>query len=164
MAYPPNKPMFWIKYGAAIPWNEVCAQDLVYRELRRRQSSVRVPGVYYAVENFPRTYIVMELIPGKTAGQRLEQAKTQQESEAVYRLVALALSELHRIPVTPGSRPAAVSGGRIQHSFFDTRSAPIHYLDIQQLEDNINSVASILYFSSYRPWFTNKFWLILSSF
>jgi hypothetical protein len=92
----------------------------------------------------------MEYIPGKTAGQRLEQAKSPQESESIYRLIALALSELHRIPIAAESRPAAVSGGRILHSFFDDRLAPLHYLDVQQLEEHINAVNYILNLSLNR--------------
>jgi hypothetical protein len=86
----------------------------------------------------------MEYIPGKTVGQRLEQAKSPQESEPIYWLIALALSELHRIPIVAESRPAAVSGGRMLHPFFDDRLAPIHYLDVQQLEEHINEVNYIL--------------------
>ncbi len=78
LAYPPESPIFWIKYGRSIVWNEVLAQDMAYRELHSLGSSAIVPGVFYAcqmgaigviydVEVSYMSYIVMEFLPGKTA-------------------------------------------------------------------------------------------------
>lgn len=149
-AYPPEAPACWIKYGRSVYWNEVCAQVMAYDGLRQLGSLVRAPAVFYAIEDYPMTYIVMEYIPGKTAGQCLRESQEQAAKEAIYQSIALALSELHRIPIAAGSRPAAVSGGKIRHSIFDEQEAPRHYENVQQLEDHINAVSSYPA-SSLRP-------------
>ncbi|KFY01215.1 hypothetical protein O988_02866 [Pseudogymnoascus sp. VKM F-3808] len=139
-AYPPEAPTCWIKYGRAVYWNEVCAQVVAYDSLRQLGSSVRAPGVFYAFEEYFVTYIVMEYIPGKTAGQCLKESQDEAAKEVIYRSIALALSELHRIPIPESRlRPAAVSGGGIRHSVFDELRAPRHYENVQQLEDHINA-------------------------
>lgn len=141
-AYPPEAPTCWIKYGRAVYWNEVCAQVVAYDSLRQLGSSVRAPGVFYAFEEYFVTYIVMEYIPGKTAGQCLKESQDEAAKEVIYRSIALALSELHRIPIPESRlRPAAVSGGGIRHSVFDELRAPRHYENVQQLEDHINAVS-----------------------
>jgi aminoglycoside phosphotransferase (APT) family kinase protein len=114
---------------------------MAYDGLRQLGSSVWAPGVFYAIEDYPMTYIVMEYIPGKTAGQCLKEAQEQTAKEIIYKSISLALSELHRIPIAIGSRPAAVSGGKIRHSIFAEQEAPIHYENVQQLEDHINAVS-----------------------
>jgi hypothetical protein len=73
--YPPEAPIFWIKYGYAVYWNEVCAQTVAYNGLRHLESLVRAPGVYYAFKEANSIYIVMEYIPGKTAKECLEEAQ-----------------------------------------------------------------------------------------
>lgn len=143
LAYPTEAPTCWIKYGLSVYWNEVCAQAVAYEGLRQLGSSVRVPAVYYAFEEHPMTYIVMEYIPGKTAGECLEESPEQSDKETIYRSIALALSELHRIPIPKEfqNRPAAVSGGMIRHSIFDCQEAPRHYASVQQLEAHFNEVS-----------------------
>lgn len=143
LAYPPEAPVFWIKYPQVI-WNELAAQNMAHEGLRRLQSPVRAPAVYYACEmSFGQSidsFAVMEFVPGKTAEERLQGAKDSRAKDATYSLIALALSELQRIPVPPGSRPAAINGGRIRHIFFDMEQAPRHYQTVAQLEDHLNLV------------------------
>lgn len=134
-----NEPVFWIKYGNAVFWNEVVAQAMAYHELRRLGSSVRAPAVFYAFRYDYKTFIVMEYIPGKTC---LKEAKSPEEKEHIIGLVASSLGKLHRISVAPGSRPAAVDGGRIRHSIFDEQEAPRHYENVDQLEIHLNEVSS----------------------
>lgn len=129
--------------------NEVCAQTVAYNSLRELGSLVRAPGVYYAFHEYPMTYIVMEYIPGKTAGQCSEESQDQEGKEKVCRSIAFAISELHRIAIPEESRlrPAAISGGRIRHCLFDQLEAPRHYENVQQLEDHINAVSFLPRFS-----------------
>ncbi|KFY03592.1 hypothetical protein V490_00120 [Pseudogymnoascus sp. VKM F-3557] len=145
LAYPTEAPTCWIKYGLSVYWNEVCAQAVAYEGLRQLGSSVRVPAVYYAFKEHPMTYIVMEYIPGKTAGECLEESPEQSDKETIYRSIALALSELHRIPIPKDfqNRPAAVSGGMIRHSIFDCQEAPRHYASVQQLEAHFNELYNL---------------------
>jgi hypothetical protein len=56
IALPPESPVFWVKYGIGVYWNEVVAQDMAYHELRRRGSPVRGPAVFYAFKIKYRTY------------------------------------------------------------------------------------------------------------
>lgn len=143
LPYPTEAPTCWIKYGLSVYWNEVCAQVVACEGLRQLGSSVRAPAVYYAFEEHPMTYIVMEYIPGKTAGKCLKESPEQSDEGTIYRSIALALSELHSIPIPKElqNRPAAVSGGLIRHSTFDFQEAPRHYEDVQQLEDHFNEVS-----------------------
>lgn len=141
LAYPPESPVFWIKYGNAVYWNEVAAQVVAHRELQRLGSSVRAPSVYYAFYFDYRTFIVMEYIPGETVGQRLEKAN-EAEKEDIISKVVLGISELHRIPVPEGSRPAAIDGYKIRHTLFDEQQAPRHYENVDQLEEHLNLVSS----------------------
>ncbi|KAI0437484.1 kinase-like domain-containing protein [Xylaria telfairii] len=135
---PSDSPIFWVKYGYAVYWNEVVAQSRAYHELRALGSSVRAPAVFYAFQDKSATYIVMEYIPGRTARKCIEEAKTEAEKEHVMDQVGLSLSELHRIPIASGSRPAAIDGGLIQHELFDEQEAPRHYENVEQLEIHFN--------------------------
>lgn len=134
--------MFWIKHGRAVYWNEVAAQAMAYRELRELGSSVRVSAVFYGCQNRRRVIIVMEYVPGKTVGQLLKDIN-QADKEDILNKVALSLSELHRIPIAPGARPAAIDGDKIRHKFFDEQEAPRHYENVDQLEEHLNLVGSI---------------------
>ncbi|KAM5463486.1 hypothetical protein MauCBS54593_007480 [Microsporum audouinii] len=136
--YPAESPVLWIKYGRPVLWNEVPAQTMAYHELRRLGSAVRVPAIYYACTVEYKTYIVMEYIPGKTAAKSLEGVSDPAKKEAIFRLIALGLSELHRIPVPPQSRPSAIDGDRIRHRLFDEQEAPRHYQSVDQLEEHLN--------------------------
>ncbi len=145
-AYPPDAPTFWIKYGFAVGWNEVCAQVMAYEGLQQLESEVRAPAVFYAETirtNPPATYIVMEYIPGKTAGQCLAEAQDDQAEELLARSVSLAISELYRIPVDPGTRPAAISGDKIKYDPVWEFGAPLHYENVQQMEDHFNEVCFV---------------------
>lgn len=141
IALPPESPVFWVKYGEAVYWNEVVAQDMAYHELRRRGSPVRAPAVFYAFEYYYRVYIVMEYIQGDTICKCLEEAKSQAEREHIIDEVALGLTELHRIPIASGSRPAAVDGSCIRHALFDEQKAPRHYENVDQLEVHLDEVS-----------------------
>ncbi len=140
-AYPPEAPVFWIKYGHMVYWNEVCAQVMAYEGLRQLGSKVRAPAVFYAQMNYPYTYIIMEYVPGKTAGECLEAAQDDSARELLAQSVSLAISELHRIPIEPGTRPAAISGDKIRHCLlFEDYGSPLHYENVQHMEDHFNAV------------------------
>ncbi|KFY72479.1 hypothetical protein V499_07388 [Pseudogymnoascus sp. VKM F-103] len=140
-AYPPEAPTFWIKYGFAVYWNEVCGQTVAYDGLRQIGSSVRAPGVYYAFKEDTSTYIVMEYIPGKTASQCLEETQGEAEKETIYRSMAFAVSELHRIPIPESRRRlAAISGERFRHNIFESHLlATCHYENTEQFQNHINT-------------------------
>jgi len=75
---------------------------MAYCELRLLGSPVQAPGVFSAIMRSYRTHIVMEYIPGKIVGKCLWGTKDQAEKQAIHRLVALGLSDLHRIPIATG--------------------------------------------------------------
>lgn len=154
LAHPPEAPVFWIKYGTSVIWNEVPAQIMAYEELRRMKSPVKAPGIFYAceIEESPgsgncKSFIVRELILGKTADEWLMVMEDPARQDSIYSSIAFALSELLRIPITPESRPAAIDGGRIRHALFDCQEAPRHYQNVGQLEDHLNLVREGLYLS-----------------
>ena len=155
--YPAESPVFWTKYGSSVFWNEVSAQSMAHRELLRRNSSARAPAVYYAFQYNYTIYSVMEYIQGKTAeealkeldsqakagedeGKRTKEDSHQEAMNGILEKVALGLNELHRIPIPPGQRPAAVSGGPIRHCLFDEQEVPRHYESVDHLELHLNTV------------------------
>lgn len=141
--YPAESPVFFIKFGWSVYWNEVVAQDKAYCELRNLGSSVRVPSIFYACQTEERVVIVMECIHGKTVEQLLKDCKDNEvETERMRGIVAHCLSELIRIPVAAGSRPAAVDSSKIRHDVFDMNEAPRHYENADQLEKHINYVCT----------------------
>lgn len=116
---------------------------MAYEGLRQLGSEVRAPAVFYAQmiqTDPPVTYIVMEYIQGKTAGQCLREAQDDQAEELLSRAVSLAISELFRIPIPPGTRPAAISGETIKYDPVWEFGAPLHYENVQQMEDHFNEV------------------------
>lgn len=153
--YPPSTepPVFWIKYGSSIVWNELAGQKKAHDGLLNLGSQVRAPAVYYGCQvaipykddphGWPehRTYVVMEYVPGRTAAQRLKDAIDDEVMEdSIYSKIAFALSELLRIPVPQDSRPAAVNGGRVRHELFDDNQASLHYRNISELEQHLDLV------------------------
>lgn len=157
LAYPADNPVFWIKHGHSVVWGEMHAQHLAHQELKRLKSPVRVPAVYYASQlrvpsdyGDPKvyygfnSYIVMDYIPGKTARDCLDVFKDDDRGQdGVYALIALAVSELLRIPVPPGTPPLSIHGEFIRHPVFDMDEAPRTYDNTQQLEDQINAVSYV---------------------
>ncbi|RFU32368.1 hypothetical protein B7463_g3967, partial [Scytalidium lignicola] len=154
LAYPPEAPVLWIKYGHSVIWNEIPAQAMAHRELQHLGSPVRVPGIFYACEmgkpgityNFEvnyKSYIVMEYVSGKTAAKWLESTEDPAHKERIYRKVAFALSELHLIPVPLDARPVATGGGCIRHCFFDLQEAPRQYQTTEQLELHLNLINAL---------------------
>ncbi|KHO01885.1 Aminoglycoside phosphotransferase [Metarhizium album ARSEF 1941] len=158
LTYPPDAkcPTYWIKYGSSVIWNELASTKMAYEGLRSLGSPVRVPAVYYGCRlaiphkdnpsRVPvyRTYLVMEYVKGQTAEQLLQDAGHDEEKkDSTYKQIAFALSELHRIPVPEGARPAAVNGGRIRHELFDENQASLHYRNVTELEDHFNLILSL---------------------
>lgn len=126
LAYPAEAPVFWIKYGYSIVWNELQAQAMAHDGLVRIGSSVRAPKVFYAcyltipltppLHDFPgdcdrKAYVVMEYVPGKTAGKLLAETDDAHERDLIYGSIGLAMSELARIPIPDGrdQRPLMVA-------------------------------------------------------
>lgn len=156
MPYPDaDSPVFWIKYCSSIIWNELAAQKMAHDGLGELNSPVKVPAVYYGCQvtvhigdpdAWPqrRSYVVMEYIPGKTAAQRLKEATDDATKDDIYKQVALALSELHRIPVPQNSRPAAVNGETICNVLFYDNVASLHYRNVTELEQHFNAVRDAL--------------------
>lgn len=138
LAYPTYAPQLWIKYGCSVRPSEVPSQMMAYNGLQQLQSPVRVPKVYYTYRYLSVSYIVMDYIPGQTMGQLLKEHPARQQD--ISKLVAFGLEELMRIPVPPGSRPAAVDGGGILHPLFDMCMAPLDYENVSELETHLNEV------------------------
>ncbi|KAK2608478.1 hypothetical protein QQS21_002940 [Conoideocrella luteorostrata] len=141
LAYPPDakSPTFWIKNGHSVIWNEVpaayysCRVAICYKD-----------NLKYSGGPAYRTYVVMDYVQGKTASQLLQDAADDEEAkDRIYEQVAFALSELNRIPVPEGSRPAAVNGGKIRHDLFEFTVASRPYRNVTELEDHLNVFLSM---------------------
>ena len=99
LAYPSEAPVFWIKYGPSIIWNEVPAQVMAYEELRRLSSPVKAPGIFYACDlelrgaqrERRKSYIPMQYIPGKTADEWLKNIEDLARADSIYSHIAFAL-------------------------------------------------------------------------
>lgn len=159
LAYPTGKePTLWIKYGCAVSWEEVVHQFRAHQELRKIDSPVRVPAIYYACQDkvTRETYIVMEYIRGDTVNSLILKSHESPEQsreiqEALSRRVAFALEEFLRIPIPSSSPPASVSGGLIRHPLFQQCEAPRAYDNAEQLEQHLNLVSYILRPHSQSP-------------
>ncbi|OAQ66518.1 aminoglycoside phosphotransferase [Pochonia chlamydosporia 170] len=124
--------------------------------LRQMNSPVKAPAMYYGCrvaiphKSDPlnrcayRTYFVMEYVRGKTAAQLLEGAANDEETkDRIYKQIAFALSELHRIPVPDRSRPAAANGEGIRHGLFSENQCGRHYRNVTELETHFNKFLSM---------------------
>lgn len=97
LAYPTGEePTLWIKYGCAVSWEEVVHQFRAHQELRKIDSPVRVPAIYYACQDkvTKETYIVMEYIRGDTVNSLILKSHESPEQsreiqEALSRRVLL---------------------------------------------------------------------------
>ncbi|KAK2736847.1 hypothetical protein FQN57_000527 [Myotisia sp. PD_48] len=142
LAYPADNPIFWIKYGGSVVPNEIFAQAMAYHELRRLNSPVRAPGIFYACNVNHIKYIVMEYISGRSGAQVLKDIDNLTGKEPIYRQIAFAISELLRIPVKQ-SHPSAVNGEHIRHTLFDMEEAPRLYQTVEQLEQHLNGFLAL---------------------
>lgn len=144
LAYPREAPVFWIKYGPSVIWDELDSQALAHKELERLGSPVKVPAVYYACKLSVAvgifSYVVMDYVSGSTVGKLLQETDDPADETALFSRVALALSELHRIPVPAGRPPSGINGGHIRHFLFDDQEAPRKYQSAQELETHLNEV------------------------
>ena len=146
LAYPTDGPVYWIKYGPSVVWDELYAQNLAHKELNRLGSHVKVPAVYYACQLGVAvgiwSYVVMDYIPGSTVGKLLQDTEDTDYEDFLFSRVALALSELHRIPVPAGRPPSGINGGYIRHYLFDDQEAPRDYRNADELELHLNKVCA----------------------
>lgn len=132
----------WIKYGWSVLSNDVPSQLMAYDGLKKLQSSVQIPKIYYTCCYGHARYIVMDYIPGKTVSELLDELPTRKQD--IFNLVAFGLQELLHIPVPTEAlrRPAAVNGGRIRHILFDDTESHVDYQNVKELEAHLNEVSS----------------------
>ena len=100
---PAGTPVYWIKHGDGVYWGEVASQTVEHHELRRLDSALPAPAVYRAHRvrtadgQISMSVIVVEYIPGKTAGRRVGEGLDSMK--VVCRHLAYVIKELNRIPV-----------------------------------------------------------------
>jgi serine/threonine protein kinase len=114
LTYPPNgSPIAYIKYGGMVSEGEIQTQNYVHKAFDKMSTAsiVKVPKIYRAFEFEGQMYVVMEYIPGRTAGSLLRDSAT--DKNWIYDQVAKAFAHLLLVPVPQNSRPGPVGGGCI---------------------------------------------------
>ena len=153
LKYPPEDPIFWIKYGSSLDGRDAEArtQDFAFRALEQIPESdregIRIPKVYrtFSTEKDEygncMVYIVMEYVPGKTLYQKVVDNPTIENVEFVYSTVVKALKLfLFSFKVPDNAAPGPYQGGIIRHPLFKYYEAPIEYSSVVQLQCHINKV------------------------
>jgi serine/threonine protein kinase len=153
LMYPPQAPIFWIKYGLRSEGRDAEAQthDFAFRALERipqsEREGIRIPEVYRIfTDDYPSgqsmVYIVMEYVPGKTLLQILRDPPNQR-LEHLYDHIAKAIRLFLSFEVPHDATPGPYGGGLIRHPLFKDYEANIEYSSVAQLQHHINKVRPI---------------------
>ena len=169
-AYPPERPLVWIKFGHARLQPEADMQRLAWhwarseRQAGRCSPTIHIPEVFRVftmsnldarlhVANKPKprremewTFIIMQLLDAKTLSE--VQATTTDSSAHpmahCYDLIAEGIQLLRRMPVpddaTPGPYTSDPRLRIISHPLFGEDRAAAVYQTVDELETHINRV------------------------
>jgi hypothetical protein len=153
LMYPPEAPIFWIKYGLRSAGRdaEARAHDFAFRALEQipqsEREGIRIPEIYriFTIDDpsgESMVYIVMEYVPGKTLLQILCDTPNQR-LEHLYDHIAKAIKLLLSFEVPYDATPGPYGGGIIKHPLFKDYQANIEYSSVAQLQHHINKVRPI---------------------
>ena len=153
LMYPPQAPIFWIKYGLRSEGRDAEARthDFTFRALERipqsEREGIRIPEVYRIfTDDYPSgesmVYIVMKYVPGKTLLQILRDTPNQR-LEHLYDRIAKAIRLFLSFEVPHDATPGPYGGGLIRHPLFKDYQANIEYSSVAQLQHHINKVRPI---------------------
>jgi hypothetical protein len=154
LMYPPQAPIFWIKYGLQSEGRDAEArtQDFAFRALEQIPQSdregIRIPEIYRIfTDEHPSgnsmVYIVMEYVPGKTLLQILRDTPGSKSVEYLYDRIAKAIKLFLSFKVPDDATPGPYKGGIIRHPLFKDYEAAIEYSSVAQLQHHINKVRAI---------------------
>jgi hypothetical protein len=160
-AYPPERPLVWVKFGSDRLEPEADMQQLAWewvrseRQAERCNPDIHIPEVFRSfkvsdhdpLDEHKCTFIIMQLLDAKTLGQ----VRANQTDSSVYPLghffdlVAEGIQLLRRVPVpddaTPGPYTADPKLRIISHPIFGEDRAAAVYQSVDELETHINRVA-----------------------
>ncbi|KAH8836460.1 hypothetical protein MCOR27_008914 [Pyricularia oryzae] len=168
-AYPPDKPRVFVKFTNVRPHSGLAGvraqadmQRLAWEWLRDERQrgkdhGIRVPEVYRVFEGTPSgptgsffQFLIMELLPVSYSilGAFVsEQPDPDAAWERCLDQIAGAVQLFRQIPVpaaaTPG--PYTTDNRTIRHCMFKDQQAYVSFLNVAELQDFINRVASSIY-------------------
>ncbi|KAL2022973.1 hypothetical protein VTK56DRAFT_4188 [Thermocarpiscus australiensis] len=151
LAYPPNHPVVFVKFGGPEKQAEGDMQTLAFdwlRQERQRNPScnIHVPEVFKMFTKGGLTFIIMQLvaaIPVQQFIEKFDPSAWDYNKSLYYGMIAEGVHLLSRMPVPAGATPGPFTRAerRIKHLLFKDQTAPVVYPNIQELEDHLNRVA-----------------------
>jgi hypothetical protein len=159
LAYPPNDPVVFVKFGGPEKQAEGDMQTLAFDWLRRNSSSnIHVPEVFKMFTKGGLTFIIMQLVAAKPIQQFAENfdPRTWDHNKSLYYgMIAEGVHILSRMPVPAGATPGPFTRAerRIKHLLFKDQTAPFVYPTIQELQDHLNRVATYSRHDGHRSCF-----------
>ena len=150
--YPPEKPLIYIKHGPTtftMRDSEARTQQWVFDALEKLppgvRRGIRVPEIYRVIEYNGLTWILMELVPGKSLLQFFDDWESfQSVADRYFDKIADGLRLLLSLPVPDGTPPGPAGGGIIRHPLFKEHQASLQYDSLDMMERHLNNVAHTL--------------------
>lgn len=150
LAYPPERPMVFVKFGGHEKQAEGDMQRLAYDWLgQQRQEdprcNIHVPEVFKVFSRDEATFIIMELL---TAAHVKDFAKAsdpviwKQNEARYYEMIVEGIRLLSLMPVPPDATPGPYTRAKrsIKHMLFKDQEASVIYDTIEDLEGHLNRV------------------------
>ncbi|KAK4124492.1 hypothetical protein N657DRAFT_663529 [Parathielavia appendiculata] len=151
LAYPPSRPVVFVKFGGPEKQAEGDMQRLAFdwlRQERQRNPSchIHVPEVFRIFTKGGLTFIIMQLVealPVQQFAKKFDVRTWDHNNSVYYGMIADGIYLLSRMPVPAGATPGPFTHGerRIKHLLFKDQTAPVVYPNIQELQDHLNRVA-----------------------
>jgi hypothetical protein len=161
LAYPPNRPVVFVKFGGPEKQAEGDMQKLAFNWLRQERQrnpscNIHVPEVFKMFTKGGLTFIIMQLVaatPVEQFAKKFDPRAWDQNKSVYYRMIAEGIYLLSRMPVPAGATPGPFTRGerRIRHLLFKDQTAPVVYPTVQELQDHLNRVAERAYRNDPRP-------------
>ncbi|KAK4234236.1 hypothetical protein C8A03DRAFT_37991 [Achaetomium macrosporum] len=155
LAYPPERPMVFVKFGGPEKQAEGDMQRLACDWLRQQRQrdlgcNIHVPEVFKVFSRDNTTFITMELLAAAHIKDfaKISDPITWKQNEArYYEMITEGIRLLSLMPVPPDATPGPYTRAEryIKHMLFKDQEAPVIYDTIQDLEDHLNRVAELAY-------------------
>ncbi|AEO58678.1 hypothetical protein MYCTH_2306164 [Thermothelomyces thermophilus ATCC 42464] len=161
IAYPPNRPMVFVKFGGPEKQAEGDMQMLAFNWLRQERQrnpscNIHVPEVFKIFSRGGLTFIIMQLVaatPVQQFATKFDPRTWDHNKSRYYDIIAEGVRLLSCMPVPTGATPGPYTRGerRIKHLLFKDHTAPVVYPTIQDLQDHLNRVAERGYRNNPHP-------------
>ncbi|SPQ21407.1 547f5ec2-af15-4178-bc54-79792bc5304f [Thermothielavioides terrestris] len=155
LAYPPERPVVFVKFGGPEKQAEADMQRLAWEWLRQQRErdpgcNIYVPEVFKVFSRDNATFIIMELLAAtqvKDLAKRFDPITWKQNKAQYYDMITEGIRLLSLIPVPPDATPGPYTHAEryIKHMLFKDHEAPHIYNTVQDLEDHLNRIAVVAY-------------------